>query len=109
MIHRNNLAAALINGSIGHKAQYSQVHPFLCHDGRAPQDFQIPRTVDSMRILDSKIADTFSLLDQTSTDYQTLNWTASCRHTDFHWIFALCIAAPILGRVSAAAVSDRGS
>ncbi len=63
VIHRNNIAAALINGTIGPKAQYSQVHPFLCHDGRAPQDFQIPRTVESMRILDSKTAGIFFFLD----------------------------------------------
>ncbi|MCJ1361130.1 hypothetical protein MMC16_000227, partial [Acarospora aff. strigata] len=51
-VRRTNLAVALVNGSIGHKAQYSQVHPFMCHDGRFPQDFQIPRTVESMKILD---------------------------------------------------------
>jgi len=54
-IHRTNLAAALANGNIGPRAQYSQVHPFICHDGRYPQDFEIPRTVESMRILDSEL------------------------------------------------------
>ena len=59
---RTNLAVALVNGSIGHKAQYSQVHPFMCHDGRFPQDFQIPRTVESMKILDSEFAHSFLLV-----------------------------------------------
>ena len=47
------MAAGLINMQVAHSAKHAQIFPFLCHDGRLPTEFNGPRTVETMRVLDS--------------------------------------------------------
>ena len=44
----------LTNGFIPGYAQYAKVSPHMCDDGKYPSDFQTPKTVELMRVLDSK-------------------------------------------------------
>ncbi|KLJ06171.1 hypothetical protein EMPG_10400 [Blastomyces silverae] len=52
-VRRTNLAAALANGIVSPRASYMQLHPMMCADGRFPADFQVPRTVEGVLLLDS--------------------------------------------------------
>ncbi|KAK2767782.1 hypothetical protein FQN54_003941 [Arachnomyces sp. PD_36] len=52
-VRKTNLAVALANHNISHRAQFSQIHPMMCPDGRFPVDFQIPRTVESVKLFDN--------------------------------------------------------
>lgn len=52
--HRDNRVAALLNGAILAPAKFAQVHPLRCDDGTYPADFQFPKTVEAMKILDSE-------------------------------------------------------
>ncbi|KAI9832915.1 MAG: hypothetical protein M1819_003945 [Sarea resinae] len=44
----------LVRSTVGHKSSYSQLHPKICVDGRFPADFQFPRTVEEVRILEGE-------------------------------------------------------
>ncbi|KAI9815267.1 MAG: hypothetical protein M1827_002747 [Pycnora praestabilis] len=57
LLRRNNLAVTLANNNINYRAQYSQVHPKMCTDGRYPQDFQLPKTVEEVKVLDGSQLD----------------------------------------------------
>ncbi|KAI9704423.1 MAG: hypothetical protein M1836_007286 [Candelina mexicana] len=60
-VRRTNLAVTLANNSIGYKSQYSQVHPKICSDGRYPPDFQLPKTVEEVRVLDGELTIFYTL------------------------------------------------
>lgn len=51
---RDNKLACLLNGAIPPYAKYGLVHPMRGKDGEYPADFRHPKTVDTMRVLDSK-------------------------------------------------------
>ncbi|KAJ9193758.1 hypothetical protein DTO164E3_7687 [Paecilomyces variotii] len=51
-VRKTNLAVALANHYASHQ-KYSQIHPMMCSDGRFPPDFQVPKTLESMRLLDN--------------------------------------------------------
>ncbi|PGH18048.1 hypothetical protein AJ79_00674 [Helicocarpus griseus UAMH5409] len=53
LVRRTNLAAALANGIVSPRANYMQLHPMMCADGRFPVDFQVPRTVEGVMLLDN--------------------------------------------------------
>lgn len=55
LVRKTNLAVSLANHNISHRAQFSQIHPMMCLDGRFPGDFQTPRTVESVRLFDSTL------------------------------------------------------
>lgn len=55
LVRKTNLAVALANHNISHRAQFSQIHPMMCPDGRFPGDFQIPKTVESVKLFDSML------------------------------------------------------
>ncbi|PGH35176.1 hypothetical protein GX50_01988 [[Emmonsia] crescens] len=52
-VRRTNLAVALANGIVSPRASYIQLHPMMCVDGRFPADFQGPRTVEGVLLLDN--------------------------------------------------------
>ncbi|MCJ1473795.1 hypothetical protein MMC13_002446 [Lambiella insularis] len=52
-INATNLAAQLANGQVSSSAKYGKIFPHLCEDGRYPPDFNIPKTVETIRLLDS--------------------------------------------------------
>ena len=54
LLWRTNLAATLINYGVPHYAKYAKINPHLTEDGRYPHDFNLPKTVDQMKVLDSK-------------------------------------------------------
>jgi hypothetical protein len=51
---RTNLAATLANAQINPSSKYGKVFPHMCDDGRYPSDFNTPKTVETMKVLDSK-------------------------------------------------------
>ncbi len=51
---RTNLAATLANAQINPTSKYGKVFPHMCDDGRYPSDFNTPKTVETMKVLDSK-------------------------------------------------------
>ncbi|KAL8950723.1 MAG: hypothetical protein Q9222_003259 [Ikaeria aurantiellina] len=53
-IRRENSVAALLNAAILPPAKYAQVYPLRCDDGTLPADFKSPKTVEAMKVLDSK-------------------------------------------------------
>lgn len=50
---RINVAASLVNIQISATAKYAKVFPHMCDDGSFPTDFMTPKTVETMRVLDS--------------------------------------------------------
>ncbi|KAI4109417.1 MAG: hypothetical protein L6R37_000574 [Teloschistes peruensis] len=52
---KDNRVAALLNGAILAPAKFAQVHPLRCDDGTYPADFQFPKTVEAMKILDKEL------------------------------------------------------
>ena len=54
LFRRTNLAASLTNYGVPHYAKYAKINPHLTEDGRYPQDFNLPKTVDQMKVLDSQ-------------------------------------------------------
>jgi hypothetical protein len=61
LVRKTNLAVSLANHNISPRAQYTQVHPMMCSDGKFPVDFQVPKTVEAVKLLDSR-SPCFSLL-----------------------------------------------
>ncbi|KAL8986205.1 MAG: hypothetical protein Q9205_000279 [Flavoplaca limonia] len=53
-IRRDNLATAMANAAIVNPARFAQVHPMRCEDGSYPPDYANAKTVEVMRVLDSK-------------------------------------------------------
>ena len=49
-----NLAATLANYGVPHYAKYAKINPHMTEEGRYPQEFNLPKTVDQMKVLDSK-------------------------------------------------------
>lgn len=71
---RNNLAASLINVQISPTAKYAKIFPHMCDDGSFPVDFRTPKTVETMRVLDSEPAYLLSrrmCLESTSSNMLT--------------------------------------
>lgn len=52
---RTNLAATLANALISPTSKYGKVFPHMGDDGRYPTDFNTPKTVETMKVLDSKL------------------------------------------------------
>lgn len=50
---RTNLAVTLVNAQISATAKYGKVFPHMNDDGAYPTDFSTPKTVETMRVLDS--------------------------------------------------------
>lgn len=50
---RTNLAVTLANSQISSTAKYGKVFPHMNDDGAYPTDFSTPKTVETMRVLDS--------------------------------------------------------
>ena len=52
-ICRTNVYASLNNSQVSGTQKYAQIFPHMCDDGRYPNDFRLPKTVEAMKILDS--------------------------------------------------------
>lgn len=50
------MAASLINVQVGPLAKHAKIFPHVCDDGRYPPEFNTPKTVETMRVLDSMFA-----------------------------------------------------
>ncbi len=48
------MSASLRNGSIINPARFAQVFPMKCEDGSYPPDYKHAKTVETMKVLDSK-------------------------------------------------------
>ncbi|MCJ1399465.1 hypothetical protein MMC11_002667 [Xylographa trunciseda] len=51
-INATNLAAQLANSQVSYSAKYGKLYPHMCEDGRYPADFNIPKTVETIRLLE---------------------------------------------------------
>ena len=51
------MAATLCNMNIAGTAKHAKVHPHVCEDGRYPPEFNTPKTVEVMKVLDSMLSD----------------------------------------------------
>ena len=49
---RTNLMVQFVNCQISYSARYSQIQPKMCMDGRFPNEFRVPRTVEEMKSMD---------------------------------------------------------
>ncbi|MCJ1242084.1 hypothetical protein MMC14_010091 [Varicellaria rhodocarpa] len=86
-LYRINLAAQLVNGQISHSAKYGKVFPHLCDDGRYPSDFNLPKTVEVMKILDNSQLDRILQsyrLPQIPTTYHPSSSSSSSSHHHLH-------------------------
>ncbi|KAL9576537.1 MAG: hypothetical protein Q9212_007014 [Teloschistes hypoglaucus] len=70
---RDNRVAALLNGAILAPAKFAQVHPLRCDDGTYPADFQAPKTVEAMKILDNSQLDRIMQAYRLPLDLQSMN------------------------------------
>ena len=52
-ICRTNVYASLNNSQVSGTQKYAQIFPHMCDDGRYPNDFRLPKTVETLKILDS--------------------------------------------------------
>lgn len=57
-IRKTNLAVALANSQISSRAKFSLLHPMVASDGRFSEDFNVPKTVESVKLFDSRLAHT---------------------------------------------------
>ena len=55
LVRRTNLAVSLANQRIHPTSHYAQLHPMMCSDGKFPTDFRSPKTVESVKLLDSML------------------------------------------------------
>lgn len=53
LVRRTNLAVSLANQNIHPKSHFAQMHPMMCSDGKPPADFRCPKTLESVKLLDS--------------------------------------------------------
>jgi hypothetical protein len=53
VVRRTNLAVTLANHNINPRSPFAQLHPAMCSDGQFPAHFRTPKTIESMRQLDS--------------------------------------------------------
>ncbi|EQL36240.1 hypothetical protein BDFG_02210 [Blastomyces dermatitidis ATCC 26199] len=79
-VRRTNLAAALANGIVSPRASHMQLHPMMCVDGRFPADFQVPRTVEGVLLLDNTQLDRILQDYKLYTDARSLLLTLPPRH-----------------------------
>ncbi|KAL2363575.1 hypothetical protein RJZ56_003502 [Blastomyces dermatitidis] len=79
-VRRTNLAAALANGIVSPRASHMQLHPMMCADGRFPADFQVPRTVEGVLLLDNTQLDRILQDYKLYTDARSLLLTLPPRH-----------------------------
>lgn len=49
------MVASLINVQVGHLAKHAKIFPHICEDGRYPAEFSTPKTLETMRVLDSRL------------------------------------------------------
>lgn len=49
---RTNLLVQFVNGQISPSARYSQLQPKMCSDGKFPNEFRAPRTIEEIRAMD---------------------------------------------------------
>ncbi|KAK2809813.1 hypothetical protein FQN50_003453 [Emmonsiellopsis sp. PD_5] len=75
LVRRTNLAASLANGVISPRAQYMQVYPMMCADGKFPADFRMPKTLQSIRLLDTTQLD--RILQEYKLPFETRTLLAS--------------------------------
>lgn len=57
-VRRTNLAVALANSQVSSRARYALLHPMTTSDGRFPEDFNVPKTVESVSQFDSRYTTT---------------------------------------------------
>ncbi|EER26448.1 hypothetical protein D8B26_003173 [Coccidioides posadasii str. Silveira] len=53
LVRRTNLAVSLANHNVNPRSHVSLVHPMMHTDGRFPVDFQTPKTIEEIKLLDS--------------------------------------------------------
>ncbi|KAI4275891.1 MAG: hypothetical protein LQ337_002856 [Flavoplaca oasis] len=70
-IRRDNLATAMANAAIVNPARFAQVHPMRCEDGSYPPDYANAKTVEVMRVLDSKYLWRSSKIEQSLREIVT--------------------------------------
>ncbi|KAF2398284.1 hypothetical protein EJ06DRAFT_523136 [Trichodelitschia bisporula] len=76
VVRRTNLAVQLVNGQIAHSARYAQVQPKICRDGRFPNEFRAPKTVEELRSMDPSSLDRVLGAYQLPTDMRSLRLTS---------------------------------
>lgn len=52
MVRRTNLAVSLANHNINPRSHFTQVHPMMCIDGKFPADFQTPKSLETVKLID---------------------------------------------------------
>ncbi|KAK2786839.1 hypothetical protein FQN51_003484 [Onygenales sp. PD_10] len=75
LVRRTNLAASLANGVISPRAHYMQVYPMMRADGKFPADFRMPKTVESIWLLDTTQLD--RILQEYKLPFETRTLLAS--------------------------------
>ncbi|KAK2732948.1 hypothetical protein FQN57_002433 [Myotisia sp. PD_48] len=50
-VRATNLAVSLANHNINPRSLHAQVHPMMCSHGEPPEDFNCPKTVESVKLL----------------------------------------------------------
>lgn len=78
---RTNLAATLANAQISPTSKYGNVFPHMNEEGRYPSDFNLPRTVEYMKVLDSRFTPGFLSPIQGPSRSETWKHVSNPSHT----------------------------
>ena len=54
LVRKTNLAVALTNSQVSARAKFTLLHPMMSGTGRYPEDFNVPKTVETVKLFDSK-------------------------------------------------------
>ncbi|KAF2111706.1 hypothetical protein BDV96DRAFT_175844 [Lophiotrema nucula] len=76
MVRRTNLMVQFVNCQVSYSARYSQIQPKMCMDGRFPNEFRVPRTVEEMKSMDPSTLDRLLRAYGLPTDLRSLRLTS---------------------------------
>ncbi|KAF2231653.1 hypothetical protein EV356DRAFT_286580 [Viridothelium virens] len=83
-IRRHNLAVALVNSQLNSSARYGQLQPMMCRDGRFPDDFRLPKTIEEVKVIDPTRLERILHAYGLPTDLRTLRYTSRDRFSPKH-------------------------
>jgi hypothetical protein len=84
-LRRTNLASALANCYVSGGARHANIFPMMMLNGQFPRDFQMPRTVDQLRMMDCKTPFLrYTYLSKVNVRSKPPKWIASSPTIDSH-------------------------
>ncbi|KAF2205023.1 hypothetical protein GQ43DRAFT_468609 [Delitschia confertaspora ATCC 74209] len=76
LVRRTNLLAQFVNSQISYAARYGQLQPKMCGNGKFPEDFRVPKTVEEVRVMHPSTLDCILRAYGLPTDLRSLHLTS---------------------------------